>query len=97
MPTASHFIDYEGELVVVIGKRRKHVAEQEALAYVASYTVCNDVSTRGLQVQTSQWPAGKAIDTFAPMVPGIALASDIPDPQALTPNARECGSPLPDS
>ena len=46
LPSADHFIDYEGELVVVIGKRCKHVAEQEALAYVAGYTVCNDVSAR---------------------------------------------------
>jgi 2-keto-4-pentenoate hydratase/2-oxohepta-3-ene-1,7-dioic acid hydratase in catechol pathway len=84
LPAVSHFIDYEGELVVVIGKRCKHVAEQEALAYVAGYTICNDVSARDLQTRTSQWTAGKAIDTFAPMGPGIALASDIPDPQALT-------------
>jgi acylpyruvate hydrolase len=84
LPAASHFIDYEGELVAVIGKRCKHVAEQEALAYVAGYTVCNDVSARDLQMQTSQWTAGKAIDTFAPMGPGIVLAADITDPQALT-------------
>ena len=91
LPAASHFIDYEGELVVVIGKRCKHVAEQEALAYVAGYTVCNDVSARDLQMQTSQWTAGKAIDTFAPMGPGIVLASDIPDPQALTLTTRVNG------
>ena len=91
MPAASHFIDYEGELVVVIGKRCKHVAEQEALAYVAGYTICNDVSARDLQMQTSQWTAGKAIDTFAPMGPGIVLAADIPDPQALTLTTRVNG------
>jgi 2-keto-4-pentenoate hydratase/2-oxohepta-3-ene-1,7-dioic acid hydratase in catechol pathway len=84
LPSASRFIDYEGELAVVIGRRCKHVSEQEALAYVAGYTICNDVSARDLQIQTSQWTAGKAIDTFAPMGPGIVLAADIPDPQALT-------------
>jgi 2-keto-4-pentenoate hydratase/2-oxohepta-3-ene-1,7-dioic acid hydratase in catechol pathway len=84
LPAVSHFIDYEGELVVVIGKRCKHVAGQEALAYVAGYTICNDVSARDLQIQTSQWTAGKAIDTFAPMGPGIVLAADLPDPQTLT-------------
>jgi 2-keto-4-pentenoate hydratase/2-oxohepta-3-ene-1,7-dioic acid hydratase in catechol pathway len=88
LPAASHFIDYEGELAVVIGRRCKHVSEQEALAYVAGYTVCNDVSARDLQMQTSQWTAGKAIDTFAPMGPGIVLAADIPDPQALTLTTR---------
>ena len=91
LPTADHFIDYEGELVVVIGKRCKHVSEQEALAYVAGYTICNDVSARVLQTQTSQWTAGKAIDTFLPMGPGIVLAADIPDPQALTLTTRVNG------
>jgi 2-keto-4-pentenoate hydratase/2-oxohepta-3-ene-1,7-dioic acid hydratase in catechol pathway len=91
LPAASHFIDYEGELVVVIGKRCKHVSEQEALAYVAGYSVCNDVSARDLQMQTSQWTAGKAIDTFLPMGPGIVLAADIPDPQALTLTTRVNG------
>ena len=91
MPVASHFIDYEGELAVVIGKRCKHVTEQEALSYVAGYTVCNDVSARDLQMQTSQWTVGKAIDTFLPMGPGIVLAADIPDPQALTLTTRVNG------
>lgn len=91
LPAASRFIDYEGELVVVIGKRCKQVSEQEALAYVAGYTICNDVSARDLQMQTSQWTAGKAIDTFAPMGPGIVLAADIPDPQALTLTTRVNG------
>lgn len=44
----------------------------------------NDVSARDLQRQTSQWLAGKAIDTFAPMGPGIVPVSEIPDPQRLT-------------
>ena len=91
LPSADHFIDYEGELAVVIGKRCKHVSEQEALAYVAGYTVCNDVSARMLQMQTGQWTAGKAIDTFLPMGPGIVLAADIPDPQALTLTTRVNG------
>ncbi len=91
LPSADHFIDYEGELAVVIGKRCKHVSEQEALAYVAGYTVCNDVSARMLQMQTGQWTAGKAIDTFLPMGPGIVLAADIPDPQSLTLTTRVNG------
>ncbi len=91
LPAVSQFIDYEGELVVVIGKRCTHVTEQEALAYVAGYTICNDVSARDLQMQTSQWTAGKAIDTFLPMGPGIVLAADIPDPQALTLTTRVNG------
>jgi 2-keto-4-pentenoate hydratase/2-oxohepta-3-ene-1,7-dioic acid hydratase in catechol pathway len=84
LPRVSTRIDYEGELAVIIGKRCKHVSEQNALQYVAGYAAFNDVSARDLQTRTSQWTAGKAIDTFAPMGPGIVPASEIPDPQALT-------------
>ena len=83
LPRASTQIDYEGELAVIIGQRCKEVAEQDALRYVAGYTIMNDVSARDVQMQTSQWTAGKALDTFAPMGPGIVLASSIPNPQTL--------------
>jgi len=76
-------IDYEGELAVVIGRRCKAVAEADALRYVAGYSIMNDVTARDIQAQTSQWTASKALDTFAPMGPGIVPAADIPDPQAL--------------
>lgn len=83
LPHVSTQIDYEGELAVIIGTRCKEVSEQEALRYVAGYTIMNDVSARDVQMQTSQWTAGKALDTFAPMGPGIVLASAIGDPQTL--------------
>lgn len=84
LPRVSELIDYEGELAVIIGKRCKAVPEQEALRYVAGYSILNDVTARDIQAQTSQWTAGKALDTFAPMGPGIVPASQIPDPQTLT-------------
>jgi acylpyruvate hydrolase len=84
LPRVSTRIDYEGELAVIIGERCKHVSEQNALQYVAGYAAFNDVSARDLQTRTSQWTAGKALDTFAPMGPGIVPASEIPDSQALT-------------
>jgi 2-keto-4-pentenoate hydratase/2-oxohepta-3-ene-1,7-dioic acid hydratase in catechol pathway len=83
IPRVSSQIDYEGELAVVIGTRCKDVSEQEALQYVAGYSILNDVSARDLQMKTSQYMAGKALDTFAPMGPGIVPTSDIPDPQTL--------------
>lgn len=83
LPQVSQAVDYEGELAVVIGKRCREVSRDQALDYVAGYTVCNDVSARDLQRQAHQWMAGKALDTFAPMGPGIVPASEIPDPQAL--------------
>jgi 2-keto-4-pentenoate hydratase/2-oxohepta-3-ene-1,7-dioic acid hydratase in catechol pathway len=79
---------------VVIGRPCKDVAEKDALNYVAGYTIMNDVSARNLQMRTSQWTAGKAIDTFAPMGPGIVLASEIPNPQALTLSTRVNGQTL---
>ena len=84
LPRVSKLIDYEGELAVIIGKRCKAVSEQEALQHVAGYSIINDVTARDIQAQTSQWTAGKALDTFAPMGPGIVPASQIPDPQRLT-------------
>lgn len=83
IPSVSERVDYEAELAVVIGKRCHCVDEGEALSYVGGYTVINDVSARDLQRATSQWLAAKAIDTFAPMGPGIVPAAEIPDPQCL--------------
>jgi acylpyruvate hydrolase len=83
LPRVSTQIDYEGELAVVIGRRCKEAPESDALGFVAGYTIMNDVSARDLQMQTGQWMAGKTLDTFAPMGPGIVPASDIPDPQTL--------------
>ena len=91
LPRVSTQIDYEGELVAVIGKRCKEVSEADALSYVAGYTIMNDISARDVQTQTSQWTAGKALDTFAPMGPGIVPASEIPDPQNLTLTTRVNG------
>ena len=84
LPRVSTQIDYEGELAVVIGTRCKEVSEADALTYVAGYTLMNDISARDVQLQTSQWIAGKALDTFAPMGPGLVPAAEIPDPQNLT-------------
>lgn len=91
LPRMSRQIDYEGELAVIIGARCKDVSEQEALQCVAGYTIMNDVSARDLQMRTSQYIAGKALDTFAPMGPGMVPASDIPDPQALMLTTRVNG------
>ncbi len=91
LPRVSRQIDYEGELAVIVGTRCKEVPEQEALQYVAGYTIMNDVSARDLQMRTSQFIAGKTLDTFAPMGPGIVLASDIHDPQALLLTTRVNG------
>lgn len=83
IPTVSDQIDFEGELAVVIGTRCKNVSREDALDYVAGYAVFNDVTARDVQLRTSQWTAGKAIDTFAPFGPGIVPSGVLTDPQQL--------------
>ncbi len=86
-------IDWELELCIVIGRRARHVAEADALQYVAGYTVVNDISDRkfrpnpGRKERTNDkwfdWEHGKWHDTFCPCGPCIASADAIPDPQKL--------------
>jgi len=84
IPRFSSKIDYEGELAIIIGRRGKYIAEDEALSYVAGYTVANDVSARDLQFRTSQWTTGKMLDTFGPLGPALVTRDEVPDPNALS-------------
>jgi acylpyruvate hydrolase len=83
VPRISSKIDYEAELAVIVGRRGKYIAEQDALAYVAGYCVANDVSARDLQFRTSQWTSGKMLDTFGPLGPALVTKDEVPDPHAL--------------
>jgi acylpyruvate hydrolase len=91
IPPAAEHIDYEAELAVVIGRRCKDAGEAEALDYVAGAMALNDVTARDLQHQTSQWLAGKAIDTFAPCGPALVLRDELGDLGHLTITARVNG------
>lgn len=91
LPRASEKVDYEGELAVVIGRRCKEIPEEEALGCVAGYMPLNDVSARDLQKQTSQWLAGKAVDTFAPCGPALVTADEVEDVQNLRISTRVNG------
>jgi 2-keto-4-pentenoate hydratase/2-oxohepta-3-ene-1,7-dioic acid hydratase in catechol pathway len=77
------YLDYEAELVIVIGRTAKNVTEEEALDYVCGYTVGNDISARKLQMRTSQWMLGKTLDQFAPIGPFLVGRSAVPDPNNL--------------
>jgi 2-keto-4-pentenoate hydratase/2-oxohepta-3-ene-1,7-dioic acid hydratase in catechol pathway len=77
MPRVSDKIDYEGELVAVVGRRTKNATTQEAQASVAGVTILNDVSARDLQLAGSQWLPGKILDTFAPCGPIVATDEDL--------------------
>lgn len=76
-------IDYEVELVIVIGKTAANIAESEALSYVFGYATGNDLSDRGLQFKSSQWLLGKACDKFAPLGPYLVTADEVPNPDQL--------------
>ena len=79
-------VDYEVELVIVIGKTCKNVAVAEALNYVLGYTCGNDISARDWQKfgGGGQWCLAKTFDTFAPLGPCLVTADEIPDPDSLT-------------
>ena len=89
----ARFIDYEGELCVVIGRRAKYVAPESALEYVAGYTVFNDISERRLQIRPREaseewdrffdWLNGKWLDTHGPCGPWMVTRDEVPDPQNL--------------
>jgi 2-keto-4-pentenoate hydratase/2-oxohepta-3-ene-1,7-dioic acid hydratase in catechol pathway len=78
-------LDYEGELVVIIGKACKDVSRDQALDYVAGYACGNDVSARDWQLKKggSQWCRGKSFDTFAPIGPCLITPESIADPSGL--------------
>lgn len=76
-------LDYEAELVVVIGKQAKKVRREEALEYVAGYMIGNDVTARDIQYRDVQWVRGKSFDTFAPVGPFLVTTSRLPDPGNL--------------
>ena len=76
-------LDFEGELTAVIGRRAHHVTEDEAMDYVAGYTIMNDVSARCLQAQ-GLLTVSKGFETFCPMGPWIVTSDELTDPQRLS-------------
>jgi 2-keto-4-pentenoate hydratase/2-oxohepta-3-ene-1,7-dioic acid hydratase in catechol pathway len=70
----SQQIDYEAELLVVIGVQGKNISKTDAMSYVYGYTVVNDVTARDVQMRHQQWDLGKSFDTFCPMGPWAVTA-----------------------
>ena len=92
-------IDYEGELVAIIGKRCKDVSRERALDYVLGYTCGNDISSRDWQLKKggTQWCRGKSFDTFAPMGPCLVTADEIVNPSGLRIQTRVNGRVVQDA
>jgi 2-keto-4-pentenoate hydratase/2-oxohepta-3-ene-1,7-dioic acid hydratase in catechol pathway len=94
IPPAAKQVDYEAELVVVIGRRGKHISADNALDYVAGYMCGNDVSARDWQKGRpgGQWLLGKTPDTFAPTGPYFVTADEVSDPHGLAVTLRLNGN-----
>lgn len=93
VPRYAGWIDWEGELAIVIGKRGKYLSPEEAQGLIAGYTILNDVSERALVLDKERtpregdlwfdWLNGKWLDTFAPMGPWMVTPDELPNPDDL--------------
>ena len=85
VPKDSTQLDWEVELVIVIGSKAQHVSEKDAMRYVAGYCLGNDVSEREFQLKkgASQWSKGKGCDTFGPLGPWLVTTDEVDDVQNL--------------
>ena len=87
-PSFSTAFDYEGELAVVIGRRGRHISEQDVSAHIAGYSCYNDVSVRDWQRHTAQWTPGKNFPNTGAFGPSLVTPDEIPDLSALTLTTR---------
>lgn len=85
LPKVSQEVDYEAELVIVIGKKLRHANDGQARDGIFGYSIGHDVSARDWQKNKpgKQWFLGKSFDSFAPLGPSIATADSVPDPNNL--------------
>lgn len=83
IPKTTQKVDYEAELVIVMGKTAKYVSKEEALDHVFGYCNANDLSARDLQLRTPQWLLGKTCDGFSPLGPYLVTADEVGNPNAL--------------
>jgi 2-keto-4-pentenoate hydratase/2-oxohepta-3-ene-1,7-dioic acid hydratase in catechol pathway len=99
LPRVSGKVDYEAELVAVIGRRGKNIPVAEAASYVVGYMNGNDVSARDWQLEKAgkQWLLGKTPDSFAPIGPWLVTADEVADPRKLAVRLRLNGETMQDS
>lgn len=83
VPKVSPYVDYEAELVAVIGRGGRHIKADDAAAHIFGYCVGNDVTERLWQHRTPQWSLGKSFDTHAPIGPWITTSDEVSDPHNL--------------
>lgn len=78
-PSCSEKLDYEAELMLIVGKGGRHISEEDALDHVFGYTVFNDGSVRDYQRKTHQWTPGKNFDSTGAIGPYVVTADDLPE------------------
>ncbi len=79
LPPQSEQVEHEAELGVVIGRRGRWIAPEQAMEYISGYTIGNDVTARDLQRRDGQWTRSKGFDTFCPLGPWIQTDFDPAD------------------
>ena len=77
-PKVSTQLDYEAELVAIIGKPGRYIAKENALEHIAGYSICNDASIRDYQFKSAQWTMGKNFDGTGPFGPFFITADELP-------------------
>ena len=82
-PSVSEMLDFEGELTIVIGKKCRHIAKEDAHKVIAGYTIANDFSVRDWQLRVPTFTIGKSFDTHCPFGPTIVTPDEITDPHNL--------------
>ena len=99
LPRVSQEVDYEAELVIVIGQGGKHITQEKAREHIGGYTIGHDVSARDWQLNkpAKQWMAGKTFDTFAPLGPDLVTPDEVSDPHNLGIRLRLNGQTMQDS
>ncbi|WP_165074043.1 fumarylacetoacetate hydrolase family protein [Paludisphaera rhizosphaerae] len=99
LPRESNEVDFEAELVIVIGRGGRRISREKAMEHVGGYMPGHDVSARDWQMNkpAKQWTAGKTFDTFAPTGPALTTADEIPNPQGLGIRLRLNGRTMQDS
>jgi len=78
-PTCSTQLDYEAELMLIVGKGGRHIAQDDALSHVFGYTVFNDGSVRDYQRKTHQWTPGKNFDNTGAIGPFVVSPDELPE------------------
>jgi 2-keto-4-pentenoate hydratase/2-oxohepta-3-ene-1,7-dioic acid hydratase in catechol pathway len=96
---SSAYVDWEVELVVVIGRRGRRIAEAQAFDYVAGYCVGQDISDRKIQFagKPPQFSMGKSIDTYGPIGPALVTLDALPDRNDLALLCEVAGEKMQDA